>query len=267
MQTGPRRETRGHGLLVALVGRPASSSRCRLPRLQGAHGQCQGKPRPTVWALPKAGAAGPTALPPEAAAICSRLVCAGARGQDGGRAACWPQRRRPQDSGGDRVPSAAWLHVTCHGLGRGGLSQDLAGTSAQWGVRPPARLASAAGKVALGSHGQVEKTRHYLLLREKLETAQRPGPEVLSPASSEDSESHSLSSASSPLSVEGRPSPLEAPSERQRELAVKVGAGQHPVTRTGEGASLESPYSSPHPTLTGTWGLLQPLPEQWPALS
>lgn len=138
MQTGPRRETRGHGLLVALVGRPASSSRCRLPRLQGAHGQCQGKPRPTVWALPKAGAAGPTALPPEAAAICSRLVCAGARGQDGGRAACWPQRRRPQDSGGDRVPSAAWLHVTCHGLGRGGLSQDLAGTSAQWGVRPPA---------------------------------------------------------------------------------------------------------------------------------
>lgn len=135
--------------------------------------------------------------------------------------------------------------------------------------RPPARLASAAGEVALGSRGQVEKTRHYLLLREKLETAQRPGPEVLSPASSEDSESHSLSSASSPLSVEGRPSPLEAPSERQRELAVKVGAGplQHPVTRTGEGASLESPYSSPHSTLTGTWGLLQPLPEQWPALS
>lgn len=139
----------------------------------------------------------------------------------------------------------------------------LSGASA----RPPARLASAAGEVALGSRGQVEKTRHYLLLREKLETAQRPGPEVLSPASSEDSESHSLSSASSPLSVEGRPSPLEAPSERQRELAVKVGAGQHPVTRTGEGASLESPYSSPHPTLTGTWGLLQPLPEQWPALS
>ncbi|XP_039716934.1 kinesin-like protein KIF1A isoform X2 [Pteropus medius] len=68
---------------------------------------------------------------------------------------------------------------------------------------------------------EVEKTRHYLLLREKLETTQRPGPEALSPASSEDSESHSLSSASSPLSAEGRPSPLEAPSERQRELAVK----------------------------------------------
>ncbi|XP_066137243.1 kinesin-like protein KIF1A isoform X17 [Saccopteryx bilineata] len=68
---------------------------------------------------------------------------------------------------------------------------------------------------------EVEKTRHYLLLREKLETAQRPGPEALSPASSEDSESHSASSASSPLSADGRPSPLEAPSERQRELAVK----------------------------------------------
>ncbi|XP_064239496.1 kinesin-like protein KIF1A isoform X15 [Aotus nancymaae] len=68
---------------------------------------------------------------------------------------------------------------------------------------------------------EVEKTRHYLLLREKLETAQRPVPELLSPASSEDSESHGSSSASSPLSAEGRPSPLEAPNERQRELAVK----------------------------------------------
>ncbi|XP_058389336.1 kinesin-like protein KIF1A isoform X7 [Diceros bicornis minor] len=68
---------------------------------------------------------------------------------------------------------------------------------------------------------EVEKTRHYLLLREKLETTQRPGPEALSPVSSEDSEAHSSSSASSPLSVEGRPSPLEAPNERQRELAVK----------------------------------------------
>ncbi|XP_070345329.1 kinesin-like protein KIF1A isoform X30 [Equus asinus] len=68
---------------------------------------------------------------------------------------------------------------------------------------------------------EVEKTRHYLLLREKLEATQRPGPEVLSPISSEDSESHSSSCASSPLSAEGRPSPLEAPNERQRELAVK----------------------------------------------
>ncbi|XP_009181795.1 kinesin-like protein KIF1A isoform X15 [Papio anubis] len=68
---------------------------------------------------------------------------------------------------------------------------------------------------------EVEKTRHYLLLREKLETTQRPIPEALSPAFSEDSESHGSSSASSPLSTEGRPSPLEAPNERQRELAVK----------------------------------------------
>ncbi|XP_054426377.1 kinesin-like protein KIF1A isoform X8 [Pteronotus mesoamericanus] len=68
---------------------------------------------------------------------------------------------------------------------------------------------------------EVEKTRHYLLLREKLETTQRPVPEALSPASSEDSASRSSSGASSPLSADGRPSPLEAPSERQRELAVK----------------------------------------------
>ncbi|XP_053072041.1 kinesin-like protein KIF1A isoform X14 [Acinonyx jubatus] len=68
---------------------------------------------------------------------------------------------------------------------------------------------------------EVEKTRHYLLLREKLETTQRPGPEAPSPASSEDSGSHGPSGPSSPLSAEGRPSPLEAPNERQRELAVK----------------------------------------------
>ncbi|XP_044097934.1 kinesin-like protein KIF1A isoform X14 [Neovison vison] len=68
---------------------------------------------------------------------------------------------------------------------------------------------------------EVEKTRHYLLLREKLETTQRPGPEAPSPASSEDSGSHGSSSPSSPLSAEGRPSPVETPNERQRELAVK----------------------------------------------
>ncbi|XP_032494154.1 LOW QUALITY PROTEIN: kinesin-like protein KIF1A [Phocoena sinus] len=66
---------------------------------------------------------------------------------------------------------------------------------------------------------EVEKTRHYLLLREKLEAAQRPGPEALSPISSEDSEVHS--SSTSPLAAAGRPSSLEAPNERQRELAVK----------------------------------------------
>lgn len=73
---------------------------------------------------------------------------------------------------------------------------------------------------------QVEKTRHYLLLREKLETTQRLGLETLSPCSSEDSESRSTSCVSSPLSVDGaaenRTSPPESPSERQKELAVKV---------------------------------------------
>ncbi|XP_040534929.1 kinesin-like protein KIF1A isoform X12 [Gallus gallus] len=72
---------------------------------------------------------------------------------------------------------------------------------------------------------EVEKTRHYLLLREKLETTQRLGLESLSPCSSEDSESRSTSCVSSPLSAdgapEGRTSPPETPSERQKELAVK----------------------------------------------
>ncbi|XP_053807469.1 kinesin-like protein KIF1A isoform X7 [Vidua chalybeata] len=72
---------------------------------------------------------------------------------------------------------------------------------------------------------EVEKTRHYLLLREKLETTQRLGMETLSPCSSEDSESRSTSCISSPLSADGAPesrtSPPETPSERQKELAVK----------------------------------------------
>ncbi|XP_062467104.1 kinesin-like protein KIF1A isoform X26 [Pezoporus occidentalis] len=72
---------------------------------------------------------------------------------------------------------------------------------------------------------EVEKTRHYLLLREKLETTQRLGLETLSTCSSEDSESRSTSCVSSPLSVDGaaenRTSPPESPSERQKELAVK----------------------------------------------
>lgn len=103
---------------------------------------------------------------------------------------------------------------------------------------------------------QVEKTRHYLLLREKLEAAQRPGPETLSPASSEDSEAHGSSSASSPLTAEARPASLEAPSERQRELAVKVGG--RPACRRGtwenEGPRAPGPWSHldlvptpPHP--------------------
>lgn len=68
----------------------------------------------------------------------------------------------------------------------------------------------------------MERTRHYLLLREKLLSAQRTGPEPPSPGS-EDSDSRSSSGASSPLSA-GQQSPPEAPSERQRELAFKVGA-------------------------------------------
>ncbi|KAM8805158.1 kinesin-like protein KIF1A isoform 8-T8 [Eudromia elegans] len=72
---------------------------------------------------------------------------------------------------------------------------------------------------------EVEKTRHYLLLREKLETTQRLGLESLSPCSSEESESRSTSCVSSPLSIDGAPdtraSPPETPSERQKELAVK----------------------------------------------
>lgn len=95
---------------------------------------------------------------------------------------------------------------------------------------------------------QVEKTRHYLLLREKLETTQRLGLESLSPCSSEDSESRSTSCVSSPLSADGAPegrTPLpETPSERQKELAVKVaphrwggvpGGGGNAVRKVGGG--------------------------------
>lgn len=73
---------------------------------------------------------------------------------------------------------------------------------------------------------KVEKTRHYLLLREKLETTQRSGLDSLSPSSSEDSDSRSTSYVSSPISADGTPEgralPLDTPSERQKELAVKV---------------------------------------------
>ncbi|XP_060097966.1 kinesin-like protein KIF1A isoform X3 [Heteronotia binoei] len=72
---------------------------------------------------------------------------------------------------------------------------------------------------------EVEKTRHYLLLREKLETTQRSGLDSLSPSSSEDSDSRSTSYVSSPISADGTPEgralPLDTPSERQKELAVK----------------------------------------------
>ncbi|KAM3835478.1 kinesin-like protein KIF1A isoform 11-T11 [Vipera latastei] len=72
---------------------------------------------------------------------------------------------------------------------------------------------------------EVEKTRHYLLLREKLETTQRLGLDSLSSSSSEESDSRSTSYVSSPISAdgtpEGKPLPLDIPSERQKELAVK----------------------------------------------
>ncbi|XP_042316622.1 kinesin-like protein KIF1A isoform X8 [Sceloporus undulatus] len=72
---------------------------------------------------------------------------------------------------------------------------------------------------------EVEKTRHYLLLREKLETTQRLGLDSLSSSSSEDSDSRSTSCVSSPISADGTPEgrtlPLDMPSERQKELAVK----------------------------------------------
>ncbi|XP_003218427.1 kinesin-like protein KIF1A isoform X28 [Anolis carolinensis] len=72
---------------------------------------------------------------------------------------------------------------------------------------------------------EVEKTRHYLLLREKLETTQRLGLDSLSSSSSDDSDSRSTSCVSSPISADGTPEgrnlPLDMPNERQKELAVK----------------------------------------------
>lgn len=99
---------------------------------------------------------------------------------------------------------------------------------------------------------KVEKTRHYLLLREKLETSQRPGPEVLSPASSEDCESRSSSGASSPLSAEGQQSPLEAPNERQRELAFKVGGASGGPRPTPGGPLIPGQSSDPASRAAGS---------------
>ena len=68
---------------------------------------------------------------------------------------------------------------------------------------------------------QVEKTRHYLLLREKLEATLQAGQDVLC-------KSNDISDfAKSPVlshSPGGIP-PLESPSQRQRELAAKVTTG------------------------------------------
>ncbi|XP_041420914.1 kinesin-like protein KIF1A isoform X4 [Xenopus laevis] len=72
---------------------------------------------------------------------------------------------------------------------------------------------------------EVEKTRHYLLLREKLEATLRGATESLTPSPSE--EMLPLSPTSQPVQITevGSPraeeNPLETASERQKELAVK----------------------------------------------
>ncbi|XP_078523219.1 kinesin-like protein KIF1A [Lissotriton helveticus] len=72
---------------------------------------------------------------------------------------------------------------------------------------------------------EVEKTRHYLLLREKLESTMRLGNELLSPCFSEDSDFHGASSFSARLSGDGiqdeKKASADNPSDRQKELAVK----------------------------------------------
>ncbi|XP_069474241.1 kinesin-like protein KIF1A isoform X2 [Ambystoma mexicanum] len=72
---------------------------------------------------------------------------------------------------------------------------------------------------------EVEKTRHYLLLREKLESTMSLGNDLLTPCFSEDSETRYPLSFSSQLSrdivLNENNLPLECPSSRQKELAVK----------------------------------------------
>ncbi|XP_051875011.1 kinesin-like protein KIF1A isoform X25 [Pristis pectinata] len=71
---------------------------------------------------------------------------------------------------------------------------------------------------------EVEKTRHYLLLREKLETTLRSGCESVSSYTSEDlSESQSISSSYSLHSAGSNdmPTPSYTTTERQKELAAK----------------------------------------------
>ncbi|XP_064194968.1 kinesin-like protein KIF1A isoform X14 [Anguilla rostrata] len=67
---------------------------------------------------------------------------------------------------------------------------------------------------------EVEKTRHYLLLREKLESTLLIGQDSLSSCGSEDLSESSQSSTDS-SSVLGPGAALESPNERQRELAAK----------------------------------------------
>uniref|UniRef100_UPI00398E423D kinesin-like protein KIF1A isoform X2 n=1 Tax=Pristiophorus japonicus TaxID=55135 RepID=UPI00398E423D len=69
---------------------------------------------------------------------------------------------------------------------------------------------------------EVEKTRHYLLLREKLETTLRSGCESVSSYTSEDlSESQSISSTYSLHSTGSNDMPTYTTTERQKELAAK----------------------------------------------
>ncbi|KAJ8270405.1 hypothetical protein GJAV_G00114140 [Gymnothorax javanicus] len=67
---------------------------------------------------------------------------------------------------------------------------------------------------------EVEKTRHYLLLREKLESTLLIGQDSLSSCGSEDLSESSQSSTDS-STVLGPNVALESPNERQRELAAK----------------------------------------------
>ncbi|XP_066565240.1 kinesin-like protein KIF1A isoform X6 [Amia ocellicauda] len=68
---------------------------------------------------------------------------------------------------------------------------------------------------------EVEKTRHYLLLREKLETTLLSGQDSLSSCGSEELSDSSQSSSASDISPPGPNLPLDSPNERQRELAAK----------------------------------------------
>ncbi|KAJ8277076.1 hypothetical protein GJAV_G00071230 [Gymnothorax javanicus] len=66
---------------------------------------------------------------------------------------------------------------------------------------------------------EVERTRHYLLLREKLESTLMLGQESLSSCGSEEQSDSLLTPADN--SLLGSSPPLESPNERQRELAAK----------------------------------------------
>lgn len=68
----------------------------------------------------------------------------------------------------------------------------------------------------------MEKTRHYLLLREKLEATLQAGQDALYKSSDISDFAKSPVLSHSPG---GSPSALDSPNQRQRELAAKVTAG------------------------------------------